>query len=91
MLQWLDYIDDFRRAIWQKIMQGGIVESSNNEEALVTLDIPFESFRIFGLLDDSGFRTTASGISARRRIGFEDDVQRSFIQDILLHMDLRCR
>ena len=78
MLQWLDYIDDFRFAIWQKIMQGGTIESSNNKETLVTLDIPMDSFRVFGFLDDTGFRTTAPGISARRRLGFEEDVQRAF-------------
>ena len=40
--------------------------------------IPLNSFRIFGFLDDTGFRTTAPGRGMRRNIGFNDDVQRSF-------------
>ena len=55
-----------------------MVESSNNEEHLVTLDIPLDTFRIFGFLDNTGFRTTAPDIAARRRLGFEDGVQRAF-------------
>ena len=46
------------------------------------LRIPFEISRIFAFLDDTGFRTTAPGRSTRRRYGFNDDVQRIFIQDI---------
>ena len=45
---------------------------------IVHLSIPFDAFRIFGFLDDTGFRTTATGIGTRRRYGYHDDVQRAF-------------
>ena len=44
----------------------------------MTLDIPIESFRIFGFLDHTSFKATAPGISARRRLELENDVQRAF-------------
>ena len=49
-----------------------------NVNRFIFLGIPFESFRIFGFLDDTGFRTTAPGRSTRRIMGFHDDPQRSF-------------
>ena len=82
MRQWLPHIDSFRRAIWQKIMSGGTVETSYADnvvnQTLIQFSIPFESFRIFGFLDDTGYRTSAPGNEARRRMGFHDDLQRSF-------------
>ena len=45
---------------------------------LVHIDIPFDTFRIIGFVDDTGFRTNAPGIEARRRYGFHDDIKRSF-------------
>ena len=66
----------------KKISSGGTlgttVRDSNKTSTLIHIEIPFESFRIFGFIDDTGFRTTAPGIGARRRYGFNDDVQRSF-------------
>ena len=47
-------------------------------EILVELEIPLDSFRIFGFVDDTGFRTSAPVIEARRIMGFNDDIQRSF-------------
>ena len=82
MRQWIPHIDAFRHAIWQKIVGGGTIEYSfqNNErvDTLVELEIPFDSFRIFGFVDNTGFRTSAPGIEARRIMGFNDDIQRSF-------------
>lgn len=85
MRMWLDSIEDFRYAIWSRVMNGVVVnEYPNNDtgvgntDTYVHVGIPFESFRIFGFLDDTGFRTTAPGIWARRRIGFFDDIQRAF-------------
>ena len=40
--------------------------------------IPLNSFRIFGFLDDNGFRTTAPGRRMRTNISVNDDFQRSF-------------
>jgi hypothetical protein len=77
MNQWISKIDDFRNTIWRKISAGGTMEINVTNETLVTLGIPFDSFRVFGFLDDTGFRTTAPGIGARRRLGFVDDVQRA--------------
>ena len=44
----------------------------------VFMNIPFENWRIFGFVDDTGFRTAAPGREARRRMGYLDDIQRSF-------------
>jgi hypothetical protein len=38
----------------------------------------FDSFRIFGFLDDFGMPTARPGDTARRRWGFIDDIQRAF-------------
>ena len=78
MQQWVNKIDDFRETIWRKVSAGGTIEIDGVNETLVTLDMPFDSFRVFGFLDDTGFRTTAPGIGARRRLGFVDDAQRAF-------------
>ena len=51
---------------------------SQNWRIIVLLNIPFDTFRIFGFLDDTGFRINAPGISNQRVYGFSDDVQRSF-------------
>ena len=63
-------ITDFRYAIWDKLRRGAIVEETVYRNAVASdvnififLGIPFESFRIFGFLDDTGFRTTAPGRS----------------------------
>jgi len=85
MRMWMSQIKNFRLAIWLKLNDGYTVEerydATNllmNLTTIVLLSIPFESFRIFGFLDDTGFRTTAPGIASRRVNGFFDDVQRSF-------------
>ena len=58
------------------------MESStdNNEpiQSLIQLEISFDSFRIFGFVDDTGFRTSAPDIETRRIMEFNDDIQRSF-------------
>ena len=85
MRAWLPQVEEFRRAIWEKLRSGVTREEVLTEEALgesseryVFLDIPFESFRIFSFLDDTGFRTTSPGGSVTREYGFYDDVQRAF-------------
>ena len=44
----------------------------------IFLEIPLDSFRIFGFLDDNGFRTTAPGRTMRILMEFHDNVQRYF-------------
>ena len=85
MRMWLPQLDEFRFAIWKKLNEGYSVEErlnpddlSQNWRTIILLSIPFNAFRIFGFLDDTGFRTTAPGISNRHTYGFSDDVQRSF-------------
>ena len=77
MAQWLLRIDEFRAVIWENVIRGRTLETSNSEDNMVTLDILFESFRIFGFLDDTGFRTTVPDIGARRRLLFFYDIQRA--------------
>ena len=80
MRMWVPHIESFRRAIWHKLVTGATIEEDgrSGDRRQITLDIPFETFRIFGFIDDTGFRTTAPGREARRVYGFFDDVQRSF-------------
>ena len=83
--QWMPHIDYFRQCLWEKVTGGGTIKTStehgNSSSQLITNDIPFDNFRIFGFLDDTGFRTTAPGIDARRRFGFIDDIQRAFYSE----------
>ena len=76
MEQWLDKIDQFRSSIWTKVTDGETVESGRDSESLVTLQLPFDSFRIFSFLDDKGFRTTAPSIGTRRWHGFSESIQK---------------
>ena len=85
MRYWIPQIDNFRRSIWLKLSEGETVEETsdkhddaNEVRRYVYLDIQFESWRIFGFLDDTGFRTTAPGVGTIRRHGFHDDTQRAF-------------
>ena len=38
----------------------------------------FETFQVFGFLDDFGMPTACPGVTARRRHGFADDIRRAF-------------
>ena len=64
MNQWMSKIHDFHECIWSKAVGGGTIESNREGKNFITLDIDLDSFRIFGFLDDTGFRTTAPGIGA---------------------------
>ena len=77
MKRWIVKKNDFRVCI-RKVTGGGTVKSNRNGENLVTLGIPFYSFRILGFLDDTEFRTIAPWIRARRRYGFDADIQKAF-------------
>ena len=71
--------------ICNKLRHGATVEETDHNEQVrgnvsnfIFLGIPLNSFRLFGFLDDTGFRTTAPGRGIRRNYGFLDDVQRTF-------------
>jgi hypothetical protein len=88
MRMWRDHIRDFRFAIWDRLRSGATLQESVLEPDIgnqqhIFLDIPFESFRIFGFLDDTGIRTNAPGIEARRTHGFFQDIQRSFYRYVI--------
>jgi hypothetical protein len=42
-------------------------------------EFDFDTFQIFGFMDDFGMPTAHPGDTARRRRGFVDDIQRAFI------------
>ena len=82
---WIPYIHDFTLAIWFKLKEGSTIEDTSdtphdmeNIHTIVHLSIPYNGFRIVGILDDTSFCTTATWIETRRRYEFYDDVQRSF-------------
>ena len=54
---WLPYIDEFREAIWDKLLDGIVRERNNGESNLWEVWLPFETFRIFGWLDDTDMAT----------------------------------
>ena len=58
MRMWLPFINDFREAIWEK-MQDGIVNERSRDGTEVDWEVwvPFETFRIFGWLDDTDLIT----------------------------------
>jgi hypothetical protein len=58
MRMWVPFIDEFRHAIWDKL-QSGIVNERRSDGTITNWEvwIPFESFRIFGWLDDTDMRT----------------------------------
>ena len=59
MRQWLPYMDDFREAIWEQLQDGLVNERSRDgSEVNWEIWVPFESFRIFGWLDDTDLKTT---------------------------------
>ena len=48
-----------------------------NNTGPTILHIPLDSFRIFGFVDDTGFRTNAPRRDTRRRLGYTEDIQRA--------------
>ena len=78
MRMWIPSINDFKYAIWHHLKHTVTLEEDREGQRYVALNIPLECFRIFGFLDDTGFRTTAPGIGVRRQEGFLDDIQRAF-------------
>lgn len=56
-------------------------------ETLVLHHFDFDSFRIFGFLDDFAMPTAQPASSVTRRENFEHDVQRAFYSGYLKNMD----
>ena len=67
MGMWILHISVFRHAIWSKLTAGVLVDYlpnqnyHNDDDRVFHLTIPFESFYIFGFIDDTGFCTTSHG------------------------------
>ena len=82
MRMWIRRIHEFRYAIWNRVMDTEILELTRNYNQsdlnALRLEVPFESFRVFGFIDDTSQYTTAPGIEARRRYGCIDNIQRAF-------------
>ena len=84
MHMWMPHVNGFCQAVWSKISgtcsihETTDTNNNTNISSVHYLNIPQDSFRIFGFLDNTGFCTTAPGIETRRRYGFYADPQRSF-------------
>ena len=67
MRMWISHINTFRHAIWNKLTTGVLVEYLPNQnycdddDRVFHITIPFESFCIFGFIDDTGFCTISPG------------------------------
>ena len=59
MRQWLPQIDDFRQAIWDRLLDG-IVEEERADGTIIDYElyIPYDTFRVFGWLDDTDMATS---------------------------------
>lgn len=75
MRMWVQSIGEFWYAIWHHIQHIITIEQHRFGERYVSLDVPFNIFRIFGFLDDTGFRTTAPGRGLHRFFEFVHDLQ----------------
>ena len=59
MRMWVDQVDEFREAIWDKLQEGIIDERDRNGRQVEwEILLPEDTFRIFGWLDDTDMRTT---------------------------------
>jgi hypothetical protein len=93
--QWLPRdLDMCRQLIDDDLMSGAIEEVAfkdgqevNREWILHRFD--FETFRIFGFLDDFGMPTARPGDTARRRRSFSNDIQCAFSWDLFAVMPLK--
>lgn len=82
--QWLpSHLNLCRDLIWRDL-NDGVIEEIVYENGVavdrtwIMHNFDFDSFRIFGFLDDFGMPTARPGDTARRRWGFIDDIQRAF-------------
>ncbi len=94
---WLpQQVHHFRQIIYDRLMDGYIEEirTENGDEeveAINWVDFDFDTFRIFGFLDDTALSTARPGVSRRRRGDFVTDVQRSFYSGYFSRHGLKCQ
>jgi hypothetical protein len=84
MEQWLPRdLDLCQQLIYDDLMSGAIEEITFEDGQEVDREwilhrFDFETFQIFGFLDDFGMPIARPGDTARRRRGFSNDIQRAF-------------
>ena len=73
MQMWMPYIHDSIFSIWINLKEGSRIEERpdtphdiENIHTIVHLSISYDGLRIFGFLDNTGFRTIAIGIETCR-------------------------
>lgn len=90
MRQWVPSINEFRNAIWDKLVHGVLVETEGGRPVRhVNVTVPFENFTVFGFLDDTGIKTAAPGRDAQRQNVFAPDLQRAFYSRYFRHHGLK--
>ena len=95
MRMWIPHINAFRHAIWSKLTIGLLIgylpnqNRRNDDDRVFQSTIPFESFCLFGFIDDTCFCTTSPDHAAPRRARFYDDVQRAFYSGYFSHHGLK--
>ena len=87
--QWLpDKLDLCRELIFNSVTTGAIEEIEFEDGQVVDQQwiqhhFEYDSFRVFGFLDDFALPTARPGNSATRRAGFYEDIQRAFYSGYL--------
>lgn len=98
--QWLPrYLDLCRELIWNALSSDAIEEIvliDDNGERILDVrwhlhHFEFDSFRIFGFIDDFAMPTARPGNSATRRFGFLEDIQRAFYSGYLRRHGLKAQ
>jgi hypothetical protein len=96
--EWLpDYLDLCRELIHSALGNGAIWEVEYDahgqvvDENWIIHHFEFDSFRIFGFLDDMALPTSRPGTSARKRFNFEHDLQRPFYSGYLRRHGLKAQ
>jgi len=96
--QWLPHqVHHLRRLIFDALQDGAIEETRNDnngdvvEREIIRLNFDFNTFRLFGFLDDTAIPTSRPGDTARRRGDFDLDVQRSFYSGYFTRHGFKCQ
>jgi hypothetical protein len=95
--QWIpSHLDVCRQLIYDALASGGIEEVEFEDGQVVDRrwilhHFQFESFRVFGFLDDFAMPTAGPGSSANRRNMYETDVQQAFYSGYLRSHGLKAQ